>query len=131
LNRIEGGLISRRIRDLIESYCKWTPSIEIFEHDKLPQPLVPGCGMEYHGFFIRAIDRLGYNQDSVAAVSGIGLFRTDNGYMDFTPPYTHGRPWPLHRLKMAKPGLKVFVLMGDGDACQRATLIHACRRNID
>ncbi len=104
--------------------------------DKLPHIWCPGCGNGIiMGSFIRAIDRLGYDQDGVAAVSGIGCSGRITGYMDFNTLHTtHGRALAFATgLKMAKPGLKVFVFMGDGDATAIGGnhLIHACRRNID
>ena len=104
--------------------------------DKLPHIWCPGCGNgTIMGSFIRAIDTLGYNQNDVAAVSGIGCSGRITGYLDFNTLHTtHGRALAFATgLKMAKPQLKVFVFMGDGDATAIGGnhLIHACRRNID
>ena len=104
--------------------------------DKLPHIWCPGCGNgTIMGSFIRAIDTLGYNQNDVAAVSGIGCSGRITGYLDFNTLHTtHGRALAFATgLKMAKPRLKVFVFMGDGDATAIGGnhLIHACRRNID
>ncbi len=104
--------------------------------DKLPHIWCPGCG---HGIimgaFIRAIEKLGYEKDDVAAVSGIGCSGRITGYMDFNTMHTtHGRALAFATgVKMAKPRLKVFVFMGDGDATAIGGnhLIHSCRRNID
>lgn len=104
--------------------------------DKLPHIWCPGCGNgTIMGSFIRAIDTLGYNQNDVAAISGIGCSGRITGYLDFNTLHTtHGRALAFATgLKMAKPRLKVFVFMGDGDATAIGGnhLIHACRRNID
>ena len=104
--------------------------------DKLPHIWCPGCGNgTIMGAFIRAIDTLGYEQDDVVAVSGIGCSGRITGYLDFNTLHTtHGRALAFATgVKMANPRLKVFVFMGDGDATAIGGnhLIHSCRRNID
>jgi 2-oxoglutarate ferredoxin oxidoreductase subunit beta len=104
--------------------------------DKLPHIWCPGCGNgTIMSAFIRAVDRLGYDKNDVAAVSGIGCSGRITGYLDFNTLHTtHGRALAFATgIKMAKPRLKVFVFMGDGDATAIGGnhLIHACRRNID
>ena len=104
--------------------------------DKLPHIWCPGCGNgTIMGAFIKAIDRLGYDKNEVVAVSGIGCSGRITGYMDFNTLHTtHGRALVFATgVKLAQPGLKVFVFMGDGDATAIGGnhLIHACRRNLD
>lgn len=71
----------------------------------------------------------------VAVVSGIGCSSRAAGYLNFqTLHTTHGRALAFATgLKMARPELTIFVLMGDGDATAIGGnhFIHACRRNID
>jgi 2-oxoglutarate ferredoxin oxidoreductase subunit beta len=56
-------------------------------------------------------------------------------YLDFNALHTtHGRALPFATgVKFAKPGMKVIVMTGDGDALAIGGnhFIHACRRNID
>lgn len=105
-------------------------------HDMMPHIWCPGCG---HGIImnaiIRAIDKLGLDQDKTVIVSGIGCSSRASGYMDFdTLHTTHGRALAFATgVKVANPELKVIVLTGDGDclAIGGNHFIHACRRNID
>lgn len=104
--------------------------------DKLPHIWCAGCG---NGIIIqallRAIDATGWDQDEIAVVSGIGCSSRSVGYLDFnTLQTTHGRALAFATgLKLAKPGLRVIVLTGDGDcaAIGGNHFIHAARRNID
>lgn len=68
-------------------------------------------------------------------VSGIGCSSRAPGYVDFNTLHTtHGRAIPFATgIKLAKPGMKVIVITGDGDATAIGGnhLIHAARRNID
>lgn len=103
---------------------------------QMPHILCPGCG---HGIvagaLLRAIHRLGLDQDKVAVVAGIGCSSRLAGYLDFcTLHATHGRaPAFATGLKLARPEMHVIVLTGDGDglAIGGNHLIHAARRNID
>ncbi|OPL12470.1 MAG: hypothetical protein AVO39_04700 [delta proteobacterium MLS_D] len=104
--------------------------------NKMPHIWCAGCGNGIiMGAFITAIDRLGYDKDEVAAVSGIGCSGRITGYLDFNTIHTtHGRALAFATgIKLTKPRLKVFVFMGDGDAVAIGGnhLIHACRRNLD
>ncbi len=107
-----------------------------YRMDKLPHIWCPGCT---HGTsmnaVVRAIDKLGYDQDQVCIVSGIGCSSRATGYMDFNTLHTtHGRALAFATgIKMANPKLKVIVITGDGDATAIGGnhFIHACRRNID
>jgi len=106
-------------------------------HDKkFPHVWCPGCGIGIMlGALIRAIDRIGYEKDEVVLVSGIGCTGRLPVYVDFNTLHTtHGRALTFATgIKLAKPGLKVIVVMGDGDAVAIGGnhFIHAARRNID
>jgi 2-oxoglutarate ferredoxin oxidoreductase subunit beta len=109
---------------------------EYFREETLPHIWCPGCG---NGIVLRdfavALERLNYAHDEVVIVSGIGCSSRAAGYLNFdTVHTTHGRALPFATgIKFANPDLKVFVIMGDGDAAAIGGnhLIHACRRNID
>jgi 2-oxoglutarate ferredoxin oxidoreductase subunit beta len=87
------------------------------------------------GALIRAIDRIGYEKDEVVLVSGIGCSGRLPVYVDFNTLHTtHGRALTFATgVKLAKPSLKVIVIMGDGDAVAIGGnhFIHSARRNID
>jgi 2-oxoglutarate ferredoxin oxidoreductase subunit beta len=106
-------------------------------HDKkFPHVWCPGCGIGIMlGALIRAIDRIGYEKDEVVLVSGIGCSGRLPVYVDFNTLHTtHGRALTFATgVKLAKPSLKVIVIMGDGDAMAIGGnhFIHAARRNID
>jgi 2-oxoglutarate ferredoxin oxidoreductase subunit beta len=106
-------------------------------HDKkFPHVWCPGCGIGIMlGALIRAIDRVGFGKDEVVLVSGIGCSGRLPVYVDFNTLHTtHGRALTFATgVKLAKPSLKVIVIMGDGDAVAIGGnhFIHAARRNID
>ncbi len=106
-------------------------------HDKkFPHVWCPGCGIGIMlGSLIRAIDRIGYEKDEVVLVSGIGCSGRLPVYVDFNTLHTtHGRALTFATgIKLAKPSLKVIVIMGDGDAVAIGGnhFIHSARRNID
>jgi len=106
-------------------------------HDKkFPHVWCPGCGNGIVlGALIRAIDRIGYEKDDFVLVSGIGCSGRLPVYVDFNTLHTtHGRALTFATgIKLAKPRLKVIVVMGDGDAVSIGGnhFIHAARRNID
>jgi 2-oxoglutarate ferredoxin oxidoreductase subunit beta len=106
-------------------------------HDKkFPNVWCPGCGIGIMlGALIRAIDRIGYEKDEIVLVSGIGCSGRLPVYVDFNTLHTtHGRAITFATgIKLAKPRLKVIVIMGDGDAVAIGGnhFIHAARRNID
>ena len=106
-------------------------------HDKkFPHVWCPGCGNGIVlGAMIRAIDRLGYRKDEIVMVSGIGCSGRLPVYVDFNTLHTtHGRALTFATgIKLAKPELKVIVVMGDGDATAIGGnhFIHAARRNIN
>jgi 2-oxoglutarate/2-oxoacid ferredoxin oxidoreductase subunit beta len=104
--------------------------------EKMPHIWCAGCG---HGTIVksilRAIDKLGWKNDDVVVVSGIGCSSRTPGYLDFNTLHTtHGRSLAFATgIKMAKPHLKVIAVAGDGDAMAIGGnhFIHACRRNIE
>ncbi|MGQ9645951.1 MAG: 2-oxoacid:ferredoxin oxidoreductase subunit beta [Thermodesulfobacteriota bacterium] len=106
-------------------------------HDKkFPHVWCPGCGIGIMlGALIRAIDRTGFEKDDIVLVSGIGCSGRLPVYVDFNTLHTtHGRAVTFATgVKLAKPQLKVIVVMGDGDAVAIGGnhFIHAARRNID
>jgi 2-oxoglutarate ferredoxin oxidoreductase subunit beta len=106
-------------------------------HDKkFPHVWCGGCGIGILlGSLIRAIDAIGYTKDEIVLVSGIGCSGRLPVYVDFNTLHTtHGRALTFSTgVKLAKPELKVIVIMGDGDATAIGGnhFIHAARRNID
>lgn len=110
---------------------------EYLRHDKkFPHVWCPGCGIGIMlGALIRAIDRTGFSKDEIVMISGIGCTGRLPVYVDFNTLHTtHGRALTFATgVKLAKPSLKVIVIMGDGDAVAIGGnhLIHAARRNID
>ena len=110
---------------------------EYLRHDKkFPHVWCPGCGIGILlGALIRAIDRTGFAKDDIVLVSGIGCSSRLPVYVDFNTLHTtHGRALTFATgVKLAKPRLKVIVVMGDGDAIAIGGnhFIHAARRNID
>jgi 2-oxoglutarate ferredoxin oxidoreductase subunit beta len=103
---------------------------------KFPNVWCSGCGIGIvMGALIRAIDRMRLDKDDVAVVSGIGCTGRMPVYLDFNTMHTtHGRALAFATgLKLAKPRLKVIVVMGDGDALAIGGnhFLHAARRNID
>jgi 2-oxoglutarate ferredoxin oxidoreductase subunit beta len=106
-------------------------------HDKkFPHVWCGGCGIGILlGSLIRAIDRIGYPKDEIVLISGIGCSGRLPVYVDFNTLHTtHGRALTFATgVKLAKPELKVLVVMGDGDATAIGGnhFIHAARRNID
>ncbi len=103
---------------------------------KFPHVWCPGCGIGIvMGALIRAIDRMGLSKDEVALVSGIGCTGRMPVYLDLNTMHTtHGRALAFATgLKLARPEMKVIVIMGDGDAMAIGGnhFIHAARRNMD
>lgn len=104
--------------------------------EKLPHLWCPGCGNGIVlGAMVRAFEKLGCDQDNTVIVSGIGCSSRAAGYMDFNTLHTtHGRALAFATgIKLARPEITVFVIMGDGDSSSIGGnhLIHAARRNID
>jgi len=104
--------------------------------EKFPLIWCPGCG---DGVvlkaILRAVDRIGLEQDKICMVSGIGCSSRTPGYVDVNTLHTtHGRALTFATgVKMARPDLTVIVVTGDGDATAIGGnhFIHAARRNID
>ncbi|NJB67794.1 2-oxoglutarate ferredoxin oxidoreductase subunit beta [Desulfobaculum xiamenense] len=105
-------------------------------HDKkFPHVFCPGCG---HGIvlgsLIRSVHALSIAKDDVALVAGIGCSGRMAVYVDFNTVHAvHGRALTIATgIKMARPGMHVIVVMGDGDALSIGGnhFIHAARRNI-
>lgn len=104
--------------------------------ERLPHIWCPGCGNGIVlGAMVRAFDKMGCDQDNTVIVSGIGCSSRAAGYMDFNTLHTtHGRALAFATgIKLARPEINVFVIMGDGDSSSIGGnhLIHAARRNID
>ena len=109
---------------------------EFLRTSKLPHIWCPGCGNGIiTAALVRAIDKAGLEQKDVTIVSGIGCSSRAPGYLNFNTLHTtHGRALAFATgLKLAQPGLNVFVITGDGDATAIGGnhFIHAARRNID
>lgn len=102
----------------------------------MPHIWCPGCG---HGIvmnnLIRAVINLGLRKRDIVMVSGIGCSARISGYLDFHTLHTlHGRALAFATgVKLGRPGLRILVPMGDGDAVAIGGnhFIHAARRNID
>lgn len=102
----------------------------------LPHIWCPGCG---NGILLtailKAIDKLGLDQQKTIIVSGIGCSSRASGYMNFNTVHTaHGRALTVATgMKMANPELNIILITGDGDctAIGGNHFIHAARRNID
>ena len=104
--------------------------------EKMPTLWCWGCG---DGVilkaFIRAVDKMGWKQDDVVVVSGIGCSGRFSSYVDFNTVHTtHGRTVAFATgIKLANPDKHVICVAGDGDALAIGGnhTIHAARRNID
>ena len=104
--------------------------------EKMPTLWCWGCG---DGVilktFVRAVEKMGWNQDDVCVVSGIGCSGRFSSYIDFNTVHTtHGRTVAYATgIKLANPDKHVICVAGDGDALAIGGnhTIHACRRNID
>jgi 2-oxoglutarate/2-oxoacid ferredoxin oxidoreductase subunit beta len=109
---------------------------EHLRNTRLPHIWCPGCGNGLvTASLLRSIEELQLDPTKIAIVSGIGCSSRAAGYLNFpTLHTTHGRALSFATgLKLARPELTVFVIMGDGDstAIGGNHLIHTCRRNID
>jgi len=104
--------------------------------EKMPTLWCWGCG---DGVIlkatIRAIEKMGWKQDDVCIISGIGCSGRFSSYVDFNTIHTtHGRTVAYATgVKLANPDKHVICVAGDGDALAIGGnhTIHACRRNID
>jgi 2-oxoglutarate ferredoxin oxidoreductase subunit beta len=120
--------VPHRTSDLLYKYLR--------TDKKFPHLWCPGCGNGIvMGSLIRAVDKLGLDQDDVVVISGIGCSGRMPVYVDFNTLHTtHGRALAFAAgLKLANPDLHVIVVMGDGDATAIGGnhFIHAARRNLD
>ncbi len=110
---------------------------DYLRHDKkFPHVWCAGCSNGIVlGATIRAIDELKLNRDNIVMVSGIGCSSRMPVYADFNTLHSlHGRAIAFATgVKMYKPGMKVIVITGDGDATAIGGnhFIHAARRNLD
>ncbi len=110
---------------------------EYLRHDKkFPHVWCPGCGNGIiMGALLRAVHSLGLDKDEVVLASGIGCSGRMPTYVDFNTIHTtHGRALTFSTgIKLAKPGLTVMTVMGDGDstAIGGNHFIHAARRNLN
>ena len=104
--------------------------------EKMPTLWCWGCG---DGVIlkatIRAIEKMGWTQDDVCVISGIGCSGRFSSYVDFNTIHTtHGRTIAYATgVKLANPDKHVICVAGDGDALAIGGnhTIHGCRRNID
>jgi 2-oxoglutarate ferredoxin oxidoreductase subunit beta len=99
-----------------------------------PYPFCPGCG---HGFILdhlnQALVKLQLDPRRVVIVTDIGCVGLSDQYFDTSAFHgLHGRSTTYATgIKLARPDLKVIVLMGDGGTGIGGThLINAARRNI-
>ena len=104
--------------------------------EKMPTLWCWGCG---DGVIlkatIRAIEKMGWEQDDICVVSGIGCSGRFSSYVDFNTVHTtHGRTVAFATgIKLANPDKHVICVAGDGDALAIGGnhTIQACRRNIN
>lgn len=104
--------------------------------EKMPTLWCWGCG---DGVIlkavVRAIEKMGWDQNDVCVVSGIGCSGRFSSYLDFNTVHTtHGRTVAYATgIKLANPDKHVICVAGDGDALAIGGnhTIHGCRRNID
>jgi len=96
----------------------------------------PGCGdFGVLAALQRALATLGYDNNEVTVVSGIGCSGKLSGYIkSYSYHSLHGRALPpAQAMKLANKGQKVIVVGGDGDGygIGAGHFVHAARRNID
>ncbi len=110
---------------------------EQYINDKeMPHMWCSGCGNGIVlGSIVRTLAELHLSREEVVIVTGIGCWGKADDYV-LTNAFhgTHGRALSFATgIKAAKPGLKVIVLMGDGDGATIGGnhLIHSARRNMD
>lgn len=112
------------------NYVTW------LRQDLMPHIWCPGCGIGIVlKSVIRAMEAMGWDQDTTGFVSGIGCTSRAPGYVNMNTLHTtHGRALTFATgLKMASPDKNVVVMAGDGDSAAIGGnhLIHSCRRNIN
>lgn len=96
----------------------------------------PGCGdFGVLAALQRALANLGYDNNEVTVVSGIGCSGKLSGYIkSYSYHSLHGRALPpAQAMKLANKGQKVIVVGGDGDGygIGAGHFLHAMRRNLD
>ena len=104
--------------------------------EKMPHMWCPGCGIGIIvKAMIRAIDKMEWDKNDTAVISGIGCTSRSPGYLDMNTLHTtHGRALTFATgMKLVRPDKHVVVISGDGDATAIGGnhFIHTCRRNID
>lgn len=104
--------------------------------ERLPLFWCAGCGDGIVlGALLRAFAQLEMDPKETVVVTGIGCWGKADDYIRTNTFHgTHGRALAFATgIKLANPGLKVVVLMGDGDGATIGGnhLIHAARRNVD
>jgi len=104
--------------------------------DKMPFLWCPGCGIGIASKALyKAFAELGWKNEDIAMVSGIGCTSRVTGYTRANTLHTtHGRALTFATgIKLACPDKHVVSMAGDGDilAIGGNHFIHACRRNID
>ncbi|HTY14051.1 MAG TPA: thiamine pyrophosphate-dependent enzyme [Candidatus Omnitrophota bacterium] len=102
---------------------------------KLPAFFCPGCEVGIvMGALIRALNACNLQKDEIFLVSGVGCSGRIPMYIDTCSIQApQGMALTIAAgVKLAKPHLKVVVLLGDGDALSFGgnALLHACIRNI-
>lgn len=96
----------------------------------------PGCGdFGVLAALQRALANLGYDNNEVTVVSGIGCSGKLSGYIkSYSYHSLHGRALPpAQAMKLVNKGQKVIVVGGDGDGygIGAGHFVHAARRNVD
>ncbi len=96
----------------------------------------PGCGdFGVLAAIQRALANLGFANEEVVVVSGIGCSGKISGYVKAYGYHSlHGRALPpAQAIKLANKGLKVIAVGGDGDGygIGAGHFLHAVRRNVD
>ncbi|MDK9700611.1 MAG: 2-oxoglutarate ferredoxin oxidoreductase subunit beta [bacterium] len=104
--------------------------------EKMPFLWCPGCGIGIVAKALyKAFSELGWKNEDIAMVSGIGCTSRITGYTKANTLHTtHGRALSFATgIKMVRPDKHVVSMAGDGDtlAIGGNHFIHACRRNID
>ena len=112
------------------------PMETLLRTERLPHIWCSGCGIGIvFGSILGAIQKTGYDPDTLAVVAGIGCTGRMAGYIRLDSFHTtHGRAIPFATgLKLAQPEAHVLVVSGDGDllAIGGNHFIHAARRNMD
>lgn len=96
----------------------------------------PGCGGHaVLSAMMKTLPEIGIEKENVVFVSGIGCSSRFPYYINTYGFHSlHGRAFPIASgIKLANPGLSVWVVTGDGDsmAIGGNHFIHILRRNID